>query len=152
MDSATQIGLSRKLKTPWKEPYLITKVINSVRFQIEDRKRSWKVHHDLLRLCNGIELPIWLQRKRSLTEETGESKVAEPEEEDVLNVESLFRDTEGQAADVPMYRNTATREASDVPMSRRNEAAISNDHENRSENSIRKRVSKRPAYLLDYTE
>ena len=70
----------------------------------------------------------------------------------MLNVESLFRDTEGQTSDVPMYRNTAARETSYVPMSRRNEAAIPIDHENRSENSIRKRVSKRPAYLLDYTE
>ena len=113
-------------------------MINSVLFQIEDRKRSWIVHHDRLKLCNDSELSIWLQRKRSLTEETGKRQLKEPEEEGVLNVESLFRDTEGQT--------------SDVPMSRRNEAAIPNDHENRSENSIRKRVSKRPAYLLDYTE
>jgi hypothetical protein len=35
-----------------------------------------------------------------------------------------------------MYRNTTARETSNVPMSRRNEAAIPNDHENRSENSI----------------
>ena len=62
----------------------------------------------------------------------------------MLNVESLFRDTEGQTPNVTMYRNTAARETSDVPMSRRNEAAI--------RNSIRKRVSKRSAYLLDYTE
>jgi hypothetical protein len=51
-----------------------------------------------------------------------------------------------------MYRNTAARETSDVPMSGGNEAAIPNDHENRSENSIRRRLSRRPAYLLDDTE
>jgi hypothetical protein len=70
-------------------------VKNSVLFQIEDRKRSWIVHHDRLKLCNDSELPIWLLRKRNLAEETGERQVTEPEEEDVLNVESLFRDTVG---------------------------------------------------------
>ena len=89
-------------------------MINSVLFQIEDRKRSWIVHHDRLKLCNDSELSIWLQRKRSLTEETGERQLTEPEEEGVLNVESLFRDTEGQTSDVPMYRNTAARETSYV--------------------------------------
>jgi len=102
LDSATKIGQSRKLKTPWKGLYLVTKVINGVLFQIEDRKRSLIVHHDRLKLCNDSELPIWLQRKRSLTEETGERQATKPEEEDVLNVESLFLDTEGKTSDVPM--------------------------------------------------
>ena len=75
-------------------------------------------------------MPIWSQRKRNLTEETGERQTTKPDEEDVLNVESLFRDTERKKSDVPMYRNTAARETSDVPMSRGNEAAIPNDHEN----------------------
>ena len=128
-------------------------MINSIIFQIEDRKPSWIVHHGRLKLCNDSELPIWKQRKRSIIEETGEGQATESgEEEDVLSVESLLRDTEGNISGVPMSRNTAARETSDFPMSRGNKTAIPNNHENRPEYSIKKRVRKRPAYLLDYTE
>ena len=54
--------------------------MNTFLFQIEDKKRSWIVHHDRPKLCNDSELQIWIQRKRSPSEET-ESE----EEEDTVS-------------------------------------------------------------------
>jgi hypothetical protein len=64
-DTATKVGHSRKLKPPWKGPYIVVKVINPVLYEIEDRKKSYVIHHDRLKLCTDKDLPIWIQRRRT---------------------------------------------------------------------------------------
>ena len=45
-DSATVVGTSKKLRPPWKGPYLLERVLSPMLFQIKGPKRSTVVHHD----------------------------------------------------------------------------------------------------------
>ena len=56
LDSATNIGQSEKLRSPWKGPYLIVKVLSNILFRICD--------HDRLKLYEGTEIPLWVRRAR----------------------------------------------------------------------------------------
>ena len=65
IDSSTKVGQSSKLKNIWKGPYLVTKVINPVLYEIEGLKKSKVVHHDRIKLCLDREVPLWVQRRRN---------------------------------------------------------------------------------------
>jgi hypothetical protein len=53
-DSSTKIGLSKKLKPPWRGPYLV----------IESTKEEKVVHHDRMKRCNDRHIPLWIKRMR----------------------------------------------------------------------------------------
>lgn len=64
IESGTIIGKCKKLKNIWKGPYVISKVINSVLFEIAGQKKTRIVHHDRLKLCEDRSMPLWITRKR----------------------------------------------------------------------------------------
>ena len=64
MNSATQVGQSKKSAPLWKGPFIIMQVIAPVLYQIASSKKEWVVHHDRLRRCDNDPLPLWLRRKR----------------------------------------------------------------------------------------
>ena len=57
-------GLSRKLLSVYEGPYIVTRVISPILFEIQTRKKKFVVHHDKLRPCFDRIIPIWLRRKR----------------------------------------------------------------------------------------
>lgn len=62
-DSSTKVGVSAKLRPPWKGPFLVTNVRTPV-YTVEDRKNKFVIHHDRLKPCLDSDLPVWLKRKR----------------------------------------------------------------------------------------
>ncbi|CAG2252545.1 unnamed protein product [Mytilus edulis] len=64
LDTARKVGISPKLKAPWKGPYVVIEVKSPALLKIKDRKREEVVHHDRLKLCIDREIPLWLQRYR----------------------------------------------------------------------------------------
>ena len=63
LDSSTKIGQSKKLRAPWKGPYLVVDSTPPL-FKIRDRKGDSIIHHDRLKRCNDREIPLWLKRLR----------------------------------------------------------------------------------------
>ncbi|VDI00836.1 Hypothetical predicted protein [Mytilus galloprovincialis] len=61
IDSATKVGESKKLRSPWQGPYLVIKVISPVLYRIQKRKKALVVHHDKLKPCEDRVLPKWLK-------------------------------------------------------------------------------------------
>jgi len=113
LDTATKPGQSRKLKPPWKGPYIVTKVYSTVLYEIEDRKRSWTIHHDRLYICKDGELPIWIQRRREQLCSQQESDVSVPDE-DIVDLSSLFMENSTTTSNAPM----SLQHTSDTPMFR----------------------------------
>jgi transposase InsO family protein len=64
-NSATAIGKSPKLKSPWKGPYVITEIKSPVLYRIKDRKKEEVIHHDRIKLCQDRNHPLWLSRLRN---------------------------------------------------------------------------------------
>ena len=64
INSASKIGVCKKLQPQWQGPYLVTGVINSVLYEIASKNRRWIVHHDRLKKCLDRVLPLWLRRRR----------------------------------------------------------------------------------------
>jgi len=73
IDSATKIGQSSKLKSPWKGPYIVSEVKSPVLYKIADRKGDCVIHHDRLKKCNDREFPVWVKKLRSRIMESDES-------------------------------------------------------------------------------
>lgn len=65
IDSATRIGQSKKLRSPWKGPYLIIKVLSPVLYRIRQRKKEMVSHHDKLKPCEDRNIPFWIKRLRN---------------------------------------------------------------------------------------
>ena len=64
VNSATKIGVSKKLQPCWQGPFLIIKVVSPILFEIASRKKNWVVHHDRLKKCTDRSMPLWLRRRR----------------------------------------------------------------------------------------
>lgn len=80
IDSATKVGQSSKLRSPWKGPYIVTEVKLPVLFKIIDkRNRETVVHHDRIKLCQDLDYPSWVKRIRNkiFDENDKESKTSE---------------------------------------------------------------------------
>ncbi|VDI68082.1 Hypothetical predicted protein [Mytilus galloprovincialis] len=65
IDSATKVGESKKLRSPWQGPYLVHQShISPVLYRIQKRKKALVVHHDKLKPCEDKVLPKWLKYAR----------------------------------------------------------------------------------------
>ena len=59
-------GLSSKVKSPWKGPYIITEGKSPILFKIVDKKNKESVvHHDRIKLCKDLDHPGWVKRIRN---------------------------------------------------------------------------------------
>ena len=65
INSASKVGQSKKLQSPWLGPYLVEDN-HGVVYKITHKKKIEWVHHDRLKLCEDAELPLWLRRKHHM--------------------------------------------------------------------------------------
>jgi predicted aspartyl protease len=63
LDESAKVGVSSKLRPPWKGPYIIIKQDPPL-FKIKDRKSVITIHHDKLKLCLDGSIPMWARRAR----------------------------------------------------------------------------------------
>ena len=170
INSATQIGHSRKLRPVWKGPFLVTKVISPALYKVRGRRDESVVHHDRLKICQDRHIPMWMRRLRhqqlSLNETIGYDK-AEDDPEEVPTLAPLFQppptgDTEELATE-PEDLPPPDDSGAGIPEM----SLISNEDEVQdtevveqsaaSHEEIAPRVSRRgrvvrtPAHLRDYT-
>lgn len=91
-DSSIKVGHSKKLKAPWKWPFLIVEA-NAPLYKIRDRKNTKIVHHDRMKHCNDRHIPVWIKRLRyelfnrdeTIPAELLEDTVLEPIHDDDLD-------------------------------------------------------------------
>ena len=57
-------GLSRKLCPMYIGPFFVTKGMSPCLYRVEDRSRSWVLHHDKLKVCEDRVVPYGIRRKR----------------------------------------------------------------------------------------
>jgi hypothetical protein len=87
VDTVRKIGVSPKLKSPWKGPYIVLEVKSPVLYRIKNRKTIKVVHHDRLKLCNDREFPKWLRKLRSDITNYVESIDSEQEREEEVDLD-----------------------------------------------------------------
>lgn len=84
----------------------MVKVINPVLYEIEDRKKSYVIHHDRLKLCTDKDLPIWIQRRRTnFIDQLKDTTPLEMTNEDIYDLSPLFSESTQLTSDDPMLRN-----------------------------------------------
>lgn len=103
-NSATKVGQSRKLKQPWRGPYIIIDVKSPVLYKIKDRKTESVIHHDRIKQYRAPELPGWLKRIRNELMKN----VATPQENDMI------QDIENQVSDLAWLFEQNDTSVSDV--------------------------------------
>ena len=81
INSASKVGQSKKLQSPWLGPYLIEDSHGTI-YKIRSQKKSEWIHHDRLKLCEDAELPPWLRRKRHLVLDLDETIAYDDDEDD----------------------------------------------------------------------
>ena len=105
LDPQIKMGVSKKLQTIYKCPYLITRVISPVLYKIKDKRRETVVHHDRLRECTDRFIPLWMRRMRNDFLSTEDTILQLEDDQDysnpvdpLENLESLFK---GDTVDQP---------------------------------------------------
>ena len=63
-NEAGQVGQSKKLQAIFIGPVIVTQVLSPVLYRVENRKRSYVLHHDRLIPCKDRVIPLWIRRKR----------------------------------------------------------------------------------------
>ena len=53
-----------KLSTPWVGPYVVVRQLSDSVYLIADKKRSYAMHHDLLKPFQTDQLPKWAEKLR----------------------------------------------------------------------------------------
>ena len=64
LDDSTQIGVSKKLKSPWIGPLLVIAVLSPVLYRVKGFRNEEVLHHDKLKLCGDRLIPMWVRRMR----------------------------------------------------------------------------------------
>ena len=57
-------GQSRKLQPPWIGPFLVTKKLSEVTYKVQNRRRTFVLHHDNMQPCRDRAVPVWMRRLR----------------------------------------------------------------------------------------
>ena len=99
-NSAAKVGQCRKLASLWNGPFLVTKVISEILYEVSSAKKKMVVHHDRMRKCTDTSLPLWLTRKREKLE-MGRMDDFESESRDMFGMDLNF--TLGSFIDEPLY-------------------------------------------------
>ena len=155
LNSAKRIGVSPKLQFIWKGPYVVSKVISPILYEITDRKRISVLHHDRLKICNDRNIPLWVRRKRSSILLGTEDLNAEEDIVNDLSLDVLFRDQENNdlesmpAESTPAESTRPQDDDSDGENSREPPAVGSEEVYLEPSRFGRKRV--RPKHLSDYS-
>jgi len=62
VNHASKVGQSNKLKPPWEGPYVVTKILSPVLVRIKNRKRSFVIHHNNIKIVTPRDLPRWITK------------------------------------------------------------------------------------------
>ena len=57
-------GDSRKLVPPWVGPFLVVQQLSEVTYKVQGKRRSFVLHHNILRPCRDRSIPFWMRRLR----------------------------------------------------------------------------------------
>ena len=63
-NEAKTTGKSPKLQNVWQGPFIVTKKIGSVLFQVKSQKKEKILHHNRLKAFRGEFVPAWVQKER----------------------------------------------------------------------------------------
>ena len=164
LDTTTKVGQSSKLKPIYIGPYLVTKVISPVLYQISDRKGDNVIHHDRLRKCIDRVIPMWIRRKRSELLQSLDDDFLSPENNTDADETLPYQDPDFQADGADDIQDTDGSNASgvdqnidDTPRSRNNDMDLEDVfflgdlfEETAPMRTSRGRRVRRPRYLDDY--
>ena len=64
VDISSKVGQSKKLREQMDSPFCHCFQDKYVLYRIQGRKENKVVHHDILKLCQDRDLPLWLKRLR----------------------------------------------------------------------------------------
>ena len=64
LNTAVKKGQSRKLEQIYVGPFIVSKVLSPVLYEIQGRRKSGVAHHDRLKPCDDRYIPLWVRRKR----------------------------------------------------------------------------------------
>ena len=129
VDDSTEIGVSKKLRSPWVGPYLITKVLSPELYLVRGRKSKDVLHHDKLMKCEDREIPICMRRLRN---QFLDGKLSEEIDTDIwendLNLSTLFDETnnlhESESCDLnkkPREKHTDSSKRTTIPQTHTHE-------------------------------
>ena len=93
---STIVGVSKKLQPIMKGPFIVTKVISPLLYKISDRTHEYVKHHDMIKLCEDRNIPLWVLRKRQQVLDPNNTRVEEvPEEpEDIIMDSDIITENE----------------------------------------------------------
>ena len=134
-------------------PYVISKVISPILFEVADKRKSFVLHHDRLKPCEDRSIPLWLRRKRSKI--LNDLDQEDPENEDDFCLDWLF-ENEPDNTDVhlPEYCQEKVQLFPDDPVSPEStletEQLDSGDQLPELQPSRSGRERRRPRHLQDY--
>ena len=57
-------GDSRKLAPQWVGPFLVVQQLSEVMYKVQGKRRSFVLHHNILRPCRDRSIPFWMRRLR----------------------------------------------------------------------------------------
>ena len=148
LDSARKIGISPKSQPVWKGPYVISKVISPILFEVTDKRKSFVLHHDRLKPCEDRFVPLWLRRKRSKI-------LNNSDQEDLENIEDLCLERLFEAPDTgldaPKYHQEETQIVSeDQDLPNQLETLRESEQLLELQPSRSGRERRRPRHLQDY--
>ena len=53
-----------KFQHPWVGPVLVTKKLSEVTCKVQNRRRTFVLHHDNMQPCRDRAVPVWMRRLR----------------------------------------------------------------------------------------
>ena len=154
--SATKVGQSSKLKKMWKGPFVVTKVLSPVLYQIKAKKDTRVVHHDRLKICLDRDIPHWLVHQRDPLIQGTRSTDSIP-----TNVNNAHQALKEDKEELNSQKDNIFDEDNDVQMDMTNEEdnldessldGIQNlfEDKHQEKTTSRGRRIKTPAYLSDF--
>ena len=154
LDSARKIGISPKLQPVWKGPYVISKFISPILFEVADKRKSFVLHNDRLKPCEDRSIPLWLHRKRNKI--LNDLDQEDPENEDDFCLEWLFgNEPDNTDVSLPEYCQEKVQSFSDDQVLP--ESTLGTEQQLDSGNQLPElqprrsgRERRRPRHLQDY--
>ena len=150
-NSATAIGKSPKLKSPWKGPYVITEVKSPVLYRIKDRKKEEVIHHDRIKLCQDRNHPLWLSRLRNKILKNHSSLETCNSDLEEYNLDTLFQlPGNTESTEIPqLMTSDSLMSLPDLNHRVLGDSTLDTGYDN--SDKPHKRIRRRPDYLKDFT-
>ena len=145
LDETTRIGVSKKLCTPWKGPFLVVEARPPI-FKIRFPKRTGFIHHDKLKPCLDRLLPGWLRRARHELFTDEANKDLPVDNQPSIDVEP----EESRENEDEMTGEVLNALDEDAPCELTGEELPSLFHEEQIRTSMSGRRLRRPRHLDDY--